>query len=903
MSAKKLKSKPQTDSKKWVRILKKRFLNRRDRLSVAAPWNGKPCPASTDELEKVLMAHLEGDEGAEVPVTFHTSGGDESKNGRFRAGAYALSKKGKCKWLCIDVDGIGHSNPVKSPMKAVRRIIANLKELQITPLIEKSGGGKGWHIWVLFENPQPAAFVRALGFKVVPNDVPLANGEMADPTKSLGIEIFPKHNSLGKGNYGTAMWLPLWGGAKGKRCRLFEEDLKTVSTSIEVPLVTADAVAALKEKVPPLPMPVRKSSSTKMVARDASEIEKAQRLALQLVPLDEVVGPWLTGKRNAAGWLEARDPESETGDENPSANFADSVEGVQRGLFKSFRDERTMSLVNFLVQYNAEMTYPRAWELIAKHARISLDTGRPQIPVNKRQLREIVADMAKVFALCNIDKPEIFRDRDNIYTVRKDKNGAEKELVTNGVLSALMIEKADFYKINAQGEMLDTKHDSDATKVLLSVPPKELPVLKGVVSVPVFLSDGTLVSEPGYHEKAEIVYYPAQGWDMPAVSKRPTEEEVQAAVDLIFKDLFVDFPFSGAADRAHALAALLLPFARQLFQGCAPLHVIDASTPGTGKSLLCELISIVVTGKPSETTTLPKNDEEVGKKFTAELMRGRPMFVIDNVDFSEKRLNSANFASALTAEIWNGRQLGHTKTLTMPNHALWMLTGNNARFSNELSRRVIPCRLEAKMERPWERKEFKHSEIGGWARRHRPELVHAVLTIIQNWIAGGMKKQYEVSLGSFEAWARTIGGIINAAGVEGFLKNLTEYQLETNEEAAFWARLLPEWFKTYGEELINASKVVELCEEEGLFTDFDESYSDLGSNTSMGMRLQSQAKCVYDGLQILPVKQPNGRVKGYRLKRVDEKGDEKSDTKGGGVDIKPLKKSRNKKKKKSLNAG
>jgi hypothetical protein len=61
-------------------------------------------------------------------------------------------------------------------------------------------------------------------------------------------------------------------------------------------------------------------------------------------------------------------------------------------------------------------------------------------------------------------------------------------------------------------------------------------------------------------------------------------------------ELLVDFPFVRDSDRAHAVAAILLPFLQRIIGGLAPIHLIEAPTQGSGKGLLASLISIVTTG-------------------------------------------------------------------------------------------------------------------------------------------------------------------------------------------------------------------------------------------------------------------------------------------------------------------
>ena len=66
-----------------------------------------------------------------------------------------------------------------------------------------------------------------------------------------------------------------------------------------------------------------------------------------------------------------------------------------------------------------------------------------------------------------------------------------------------------------------------------------------------------------------------------------------------------------------------------------------------------------------------------------------------------------------------------------------MASGNNTRLSRELIRRTLWCRLDAKVDAPWERQGFRHPNLTLWAKAHRGELVGAALTLCQAWIAAG----------------------------------------------------------------------------------------------------------------------------------------------------------------------
>jgi hypothetical protein len=60
---------------------------------------------------------------------------------------------------------------------------------------------------------------------------------------------------------------------------------------------------------------------------------------------------------------------------------------------------------------------------------------------------------------------------------------------------------------------------------------------------PVFGRQGRLLTTPGYHPDARLLYCPALGFEVEAIAERPSAEELSAARMLICEDLFGDFPF------------------------------------------------------------------------------------------------------------------------------------------------------------------------------------------------------------------------------------------------------------------------------------------------------------------------------------------------------------------------
>lgn len=130
----------------------------------------------------------------------------------------------------------------------------------------------------------------------------------------------------------------------------------------------------------PLPAPVAASEAQPPVARSAARPTTPWSLwrsqALAALRLDAVYGDLLTGKFTN-GWAQCRDPESPSGDHNPSAGVADTTNDAERGSFHSFRDGRTLSVFDFLIARGEAHDFVSACVRVADLSGMVLPNGRP----------------------------------------------------------------------------------------------------------------------------------------------------------------------------------------------------------------------------------------------------------------------------------------------------------------------------------------------------------------------------------------------------------------------------------------------------------------------------------------------------------------------------------------------
>ena len=343
-------------------------------------------------------------------------------------------------------------------------------------------------------------------------------------------------------------------------------------------------------------------------------------------------------------------------------------------------------------------------------------------------------------------------------------------------------------------------------RAMRAIPHPDLPRVEEIVTVPFFDENLELVATPGYHAASRVFLLGGGAGAMAPIPASPTDDEAFEAAHYLTSELLHDFPFVSMADLCHAIAMLLLPFVRRAIHGPTPMHLLEAPAAGSGKSLLAELVQLVFSGVATATTT-GRDEEETRKKITSLLDRGERIIVMDNV---RGGLDSAQIASALTSTIWTDRALGSNRMVPAPNRAVWIFTGNNLDLSLELARRSIRVRIDAETDRPFERAGFKHDPIREWTLEHRPELIAAALTLIQNWKARGRVPGAK-RLGSFEAWSACLGGIFAASAFPGFLENQEELYEQSDSKSADWTAFVELWGRELGTGQFSSKELAEFA--------------------------------------------------------------------------------------------
>lgn len=334
-----------------------------------------------------------------------------------------------------------------------------------------------------------------------------------------------------------------------------------------------------------------------------------------------------------------------------------------------------------------------------------------------------------------------------------------------------------------------------------------VPVVDGVTTVPILRPDGSICDESGHDPVTRYVYRPP--YDYPPIPDHPTQEDAATAACTL-ANLISDFPISNEGGRPAWLALVLSLIARQAFDGPTPLTVIDATTPGTGKTLLADAAAMIATGRVAARTPWSDEDEEMRKRIMSIAMAGDPVVLLDNLPQGQQ-ISTPCLDAALTGTVWRDRVLGVMQMAEFPLLVCWIATGNNVSAVGDTMRRSLRIRLEADSDCPEERETFAIDPLLPHLRKNRPGLVVAALTVLRGYILDGSPKQDIPRYGSFEGWSDLIRSSIVWAGRGDPCAALIAREPDADMAAGAHLRLLVAWAEASAFGGMTARGALELC--------------------------------------------------------------------------------------------
>jgi hypothetical protein len=273
------------------------------------------------------------------------------------------------------------------------------------------------------------------------------------------------------------------------------------------------------------------------------------------------------------------------------------------------------------------------------------------------------------------------------------------------------------------------------------------PRVSGIITTPTLRCDGSLLATAGYDARSELYLLP--GLQLPPIPERPTRDQAVAALATL-KDLLSEFSFKQKSlDCSIAISGLLTALLRGSLP-TAPIYLIIADTPGTGKSYLIDVIAMVASGRLCPVITASKNAEETEKRLGSVLLDGVSLVSLDNCVHD---LGGELLCQITERPVVKIRVLGRSAMPDCECRTALFATGNNITFKKDMLRRGLVCTLEALDERP-ELRSFKRDALE-IAASNRDTYVAAALTVVRAYFTAGAP-QVCGPLASYAAWSRMV---------------------------------------------------------------------------------------------------------------------------------------------------
>ena len=326
-----------------------------------------------------------------------------------------------------------------------------------------------------------------------------------------------------------------------------------------------------------------------------------------------------------------------------------------------------------------------------------------------------------------------------------------------------------------------------------------LPILNGIARQPYLRADGSLVISTGYDAQTHMygVFNPRQ-FNVP---DQPTREQALSALSILH-ELLSEFAFKTSNDKAAALLAILTATIRCCLR-LSPMFHVAAPQIASGKSYLCELLTLFATPEKSTPHSFPSDDEEMRKLLLAELLTAPAVIEFDNL--TTDLIPHKSLCTALTSENMSGRILGHSRTAEVGTRSLFLSSGNNVEPVRDMTRRVVTIRLDPQCETPATR-EFIKNPVGE-VQKNRGHFISASLTLVRAWVVAGRPK---TEVNSYGEWSELCRQPLLWLGLDDPAQCVFE-TMSHDPDREELASFLDVWEHRYGMYATAVKKVVDDC--------------------------------------------------------------------------------------------
>jgi len=366
---------------------------------------------------------------------------------------------------------------------------------------------------------------------------------------------------------------------------------------------------------------------------------------------------------------------------------------------------------------------------------------------------------------------------------------------------------------------------------------ESLPKIKRIFNTPIPII---------YHKE---LCFPKKGYDERFLSWTPYDSpEIDTTMDLgrakdTLNFLYKEFCFQNPQDYINALSALLTPFLKGLypsFNTRSPLYFYVANRERAGKDYCAHITGLVHEGNAIEEPPISNgekmgsNNEELRKKILSAMIAGKKRMHFAN---NKGYINNAVFEGIITAEKYSDRALGKNEMITMDNEMDFSLSGNvGIGFTADIANRSRFIRLFLDIEDANTR-DFENPNLHKWVKENRGLIISALYALVRNWFEKGMPSG-SIRFSSFPEWAKTCGGIMEAAGYESpCVADKETLAVGGDEETKDMKILFEMCYETFGERRVKKQEIRDLIRNSGepIFSYLD--FSELSGQNKFGLKI------------------------------------------------------------------
>lgn len=379
----------------------------------------------------------------------------------------------------------------------------------------------------------------------------------------------------------------------------------------------------------------------------------------------------------------------------------------------------------------------------------------------------------------------------------------------------VMCATAEYEKFDARSDdWVRINPPSQVAQILLSRQGKwKFPVVAGIITTPTLRPDGTLLTASGYDTATRLYHVADPSLRLHPEVQAPTRALAERALKVL-EQLLQEFTFVkmvevGKPDRevskAVALSALITPVVRGAMS-VAPLTAVNAHAPGSGKTFLIDLVSLIATGRPCPVITAAPDEAETEKRIAGLLLAGYPIVSIDNCN---GELGGDLLCQAIERPLIRIRRLGGSDITEIESSVTMFATGNNLRVRGDMVRRSLVAELDPQMERP-ELREFVHDPVAT-ILADRGRYVSACLVIVRAYIMAGRPDKL-TPIASFAGWSDLVRSALVWLGCADPALSM-EAAREDDPELGEIREMLAVWSESLGSDGFTTKEVAKKIDE------------------------------------------------------------------------------------------